>query len=187
MENPIKTDIMRKLILSLAAVFCVLTVSAQTEKWSVGGRVGSGFQAVAAYNGLGDVAGKPFYLEGRFGMSWCNAGASLMADFTAIAAWRCFEFGDCSAGGFFSDFGCGLNVGGREHNAYVGPCGLARVGFKFADAPVSLSLDWTPVFGAEVAYWGKQTVYGYEIPGGSTSQFYAYGLANIGVTCTFNF
>ena len=62
---------MRKLILSLAAVFCVLTVSAQTEKWSVGGRVGSGLEAVGQYH-LGTVAGKPFYIEGRFGMSWTD-------------------------------------------------------------------------------------------------------------------
>ena len=100
-----------------------------------------------------------------------------MADFTALAAWRCFEFGNYSACNFFSDFGCGLNVGGRGHYCYVGPAGLARVGFKFSGAPVSLSVDWTPVFGAEIAYYN----------GYSASQFYKYGLANLGITCTYNF
>ena len=100
-----------------------------------------------------------------------------MADFTALAAWRCFEFGNYSAGNFFSDFGCGLNVGGREHAAYVGPCGRARIGFKFSGAPVSLSADWTPVFGAAIGY-GK---------GYSNASFYKYGLANLGIPCTYNF
>lgn len=177
---------MKKFILTLAVLFCAVSASAQ-DGWTIGGRIGSGFQAVSSYHGFGDVAGKPFYLEARFGMSWCNAGADLMADFTALAAWRCFEFGNYSAGNFFSDFGCGLNVGGRGNYCYVGPAGLARVGFKFSGAPVSLSVDWTPVFGAEIAYWGSQEIAGYKIKGGSSSQFYKYGLANFGITCTYNF
>ena len=167
---------MKKILLTLAVAFCALTASAQ-DSWTIGGRVGSGFQAVTSYHGFGEVANYPFYLEGRFGMSWCNAAAQVEADFTALAAWRVFEFGNFSAGNFFSDFGCGVNVGGRGHYCYVGPCGLARIGFKFSGAPVSLSADWTPVFGAEVVYYG----------GENYSQFYKYGLANIGITCTYNF
>lgn len=196
MENPKKTDIMRKLILSLAAVFCVLTVSAQTEKWSVGGRVGSGLEAVGQYH-LGTVAGKPFYIEGRFGMSWTDRmtrtindpfwgsyrvtgkanAAGLTANFTVLAAWRCFEFGQLDAGGFFSDFGCGINVGGAENFAYVGVSGLARIGFKFSSVPVALSFDWTPTFGPDILY-GQ---------GFSDVGFHAYGLANLGITCTYSF
>ena len=168
---------MKKFILTLAVLLCAASVSAQ-DSWTVGGRIGSGLQAVASYHGLGDVAGKPFYLEGRFGLSWCNAGASVTADFTALAAWRCFEFGNYSAGNFFTDFGCGINVGGKGHYCYVGPAGLARIGFRFNGAPVSLSADWTPVFGGEIAKVS---------PGGSTSSFYEYGLANFGITCTYNF
>ena len=166
---------MKKFILTLAVLFCALNASAQ-DGWTVGGRIGSGFQAVTSYHGLGEVAHYPFYLEGRFGMSWLSA-AGVTADFTALAAWRIFEFGNYSAGNFFSDFGCGINVGGKANYCYVGPCGLARVGFKFTGAPVSLSFDWTPVFGAEIAYGG----------GASVSQFYSYGLANFGITCTYNF
>ena len=189
---------MKKVILTLAVLFCALNASAQ-DGWTVGGRIGSGFQAVTSYHGLGEVANYPFYLEGRFGMSWLSA-AGVTADFTALAAWRIFEFGNYSAGNFFADFGCGINVGGREHYAYVGPCGLARIGFKFTGAPVSLSFDWTPVFGAEISYWkGYTTSLGdyYEgdipggefvhVPGGSHSQFYTHGLANFGITCTYNF
>ena len=168
---------MKKIILTLAVLFCALNASAQ-DGWTVGGRIGSGFQAVTSYHGLGEVAHYPFYLEGRFGMSWLSA-AGVTADFTALAAWRIFEFGNYSAGNFFSDFGCGINVGGREHYAYVGPCGLARVGFKFTGAPVSLSFDWTPVFGAEINYGLTKDLNG--------SSFYSYGLANFGITCTYNF
>lgn len=185
---------MKKVILTLAVLFCALNVSAQ-DGWTVGGRIGSGLQAVTSYHGLGEVANYPFYLEGRFGMGW-HTTAGVTADFTALAAWRIFEFGNYSAGNFFSDFGCGINVGGRENYAYVGPCGLARIGFKFTGAPVSLSFDWTPVFGAEISYWKSQKIfvgdYGIDsdwerIPGGSHSQFFTHGLANFGITCTYNF
>ncbi|MGN0007331.1 MAG: hypothetical protein ACI35T_04475 [Alistipes sp.] len=167
---------MKKVLLTLAVLFCAFTVSAQ-DGWTIGGRVGAGVQAVTSYHGFGEVANKPFYLEGRFGLGFCNEGAVATADFTALVAWRVFEFGNYSAGNFFSDFGCGVNVGGKGHYCYVGPCGLARVGFKFTGAPVSLSVDWTPVFGAEIAYGG----------GFRASQFYSYGLANFGLTCTYNF
>ena len=177
---------MKKILLTIAVCLCVSGL-ASAQDWSVGGRVGSGLQAVGQYHGFGDVAGKPFYLEGRFGMSWCNPGASLMADFTALAAWNCFEFGNYNAGNFFADFGAGISVGGREHYAYVGVAGLAKIGFKFSGAPVSLSFDWTPAFGPEIAYYGKQTIQGVTIPGPSASDFFEYGLANFGITCTYNF
>ena len=167
---------MKKILLAVAACLCAWSASAQ-DGWSVGGRVGSGLQAVGQYHGLGDVAGKPFYLEGRFGMSWCNAGATVVADFTALAAWNCFEFGQFNAGNFFADFGTGISVGGKGHYAYVGVAGLARCGFKFSGAPVSLSADWTPVFGPHIAYWN----------GWRSSEFNKYGLATLGITCTYNF
>ena len=55
---------MKKVLLTLAVLFCALNASAQ-DGWTIGGRVGSGFQAVTSYHGLGDVANYPFYLEGR--------------------------------------------------------------------------------------------------------------------------
>ena len=177
---------MKKILLALAVCLCAWNASAQDnwldegmtrENWAIGGRIGAGLQFVAQYRGLGDVAGKPFYLEGRFGMSWCNAGAAVVADFTALAAWNCVEFGQTDAGKFFADFGGGISVGGKSHYAYVGVAGLARCGFKFSGAPVSLSADWTPLFGPHIAYGG----------GGNYSEFHRYGLANFGVTCTYNF
>ncbi len=167
---------MKKILLALAVCLGAWSASAQ-DRWSVGGRVGAGLQVVGQYHGLGTVAAHPFYLEGRFGMSWCNAGGSVVADLTALAAWNCFEFGACNSGNFFADFGAGISVGGKAHYAYVGVAGLARCGFKFSGAPVSLSADWTPLFGPHIAYGG----------GHSYSEFHKYGLANFGLTCTYNF
>lgn len=163
---------MRKVILSIIVAFCALGLSAQD--WSLGGRIGSGLQVVGQYHGIETGGSNPFYLEGRFGMSWCNSGADIMADFTLLAAWNCFNFGYNSAGRFFSDFGVGLNVGGRKHYCYVGPCGLARIGFNFARPHLSLAADWTPVFGPEIAKV-------------RASDFYGYGLCNFAVTLMYNF
>lgn len=167
---------MKKVLLTLAVLFCAFTASAQ-DGWTIGGRVGPGVQVVTSYHGFGKGAKKTFYLEGRFGVSICNQATVATADFTALAAWRVVEFGNYKAGNFFTDFGCGVNVGGKANYCYVGPCGLARFGFKFTGAPVSLSVDWTPVFGAEIVYFG----------GFRNSRFYTYGLENFGITCTYNF
>lgn len=164
---------MKKLLLSLVVALCALSLSAQD--WSVGGRVGSGFQAVAQYRGFNTSS--PFYVEGRFGMSWAY-DAFVTADFTALAAWNCFNFAESSKGEFFSDFGAGINVGGRADYCYVGPCGLARIGYNFARVPLSLSADWTPVLGAE---FSKKYILG------SHSSFYESGLYNFAVTLVYNF
>ena len=86
---------------------------------------------------------------------------------------------DCTprAGTWFFDAGVGVNVGGREHYAYVGVAGMARLGFEFNSAPVSLSLEYTPVIGPGIGYGG----------GASDAAFRAVGFANVGLTCTYNF
>lgn len=164
--------IMKKLILSLAVCLCALTVSAQ-EKWAVGGRIGSGFQAQAEYH-MGDQ-----YLEGRFGMSWCNSGATLVADFTALYNWNiCTMDWTPKAGQWFFDAGAGLSVGGKEHYAYVGAAGQAKFGIKFKGAPVKLAIDWTPVIGPHFAYAKGMDTY---------TKFNSYGLANFGISCVYCF
>ena len=164
--------IMKKLILSLAVCICALTASAQ-EKWAIGGRIGSGFQAQVDYNYSGDK-----YIEGRFGMSWCNSGAVLVADFTALHNWNvCTMDWTPSAGEWFFDAGVGISVGGKEHYAYVGPAGCARLGIKFKGAPVKLSFDWTPVIGPHIGYGN----------GYSHAEFNSYGLANMGISCVYCF
>lgn len=162
---------MKKFLLTIAVCFCALTVSAQG--WSVGARVGSGFQAQGEY-----AFNNNNYVEGRFGMSWLNGGAALVADFTALYQWNVFTMDwTPSAGEWFFDAGVGVSVGGREHYAYVGAAGCAKLGIKFNNAPVKLSFDWTPVVGPEIGYYGKY----------SAAQFYAYGLANFGVSAVYCF
>ncbi len=160
---------MKKFLLSLVALLCVSGAFAQD--WKVGGRIGSGFQADAqyAYNGND-------YLEARFGASWLDGGVT--ADFTVLHNWHILDMDwTPKAGTWFFDAGVGLNVGGREHYAYVGVAGMARLGFEFKKAPVSLSVDYTPVLGPEIGYW----------KGGSKAAFRGMGFANVGITCTYNF
>ena len=162
---------MKKILLTIAVCFCALTVSAQG--WGVGARVGSGFQAQAEY-----TFNSENYVEGRFGMSWCNGGAALMADFTALYQWNvCKMQWTPSAGEWFFDAGVGVGVGGREHYAYVGAAGCAKLGIKFNKAPVKLSLDWTPVVGPQIAYY----------KGASDAAFHEYGLANLGISAVYCF
>ena len=172
---------MKKIILSLAVVLCAASVSAQNwvnqatdaSKWSAGVRVGSGFQAVAEYKFKSQN-----YFEGRFGMSWCNGGGSLMADFTALYNWHMATMDwTPDAGKWFFDAGCGVVVGGREHYAYVGAAGCAKFGIALSDVPLKVSVDWTPYIGPHMAYGGGHTY----------SEFNEYGFANFGISCVYCF
>ena len=175
---------MKKILFLLAVVSCAVSASAQNwseatnkSNWAAGLRIGSGLQAQAEYYLSSDN-----YVEGRFGMSWCNAGATAMADFTALYNWHILDMNwTPKAGDWFFDAGVGLNVGGRGHYAYVGAAGCAKFGIKFNKVPLKLAADWTPVFGAEVAYvkYSGTTF--------RSSQFYKYGLANLGISCVYCF
>ena len=119
---------MKKIFLVLAAALCVATVSAQnqfessvkqaaqtvaSQKWSVGARVGSGFQAQAECFYAGDK-----YFEGRLGLGWLGGFG---ADFTALHNWNvCNWDWTPSAGKWFLDAGVGVNLGGATHFMYVG-------------------------------------------------------------------
>lgn len=160
---------MKKFLLAIVAV--MFATGAFAQDWSVGGRIGSGFQAVGQYGYSADK-----YLEARFGASWIDSGVT--ADFTIMHNWNvCTMDWTPSAGEWFFDAGVGVNVGGREHYAYVGVAGMARLGITFNGAPVSLSLDYTPVIGPGIGYGH----------GHSSAGFRDMGFANVGVTCTYNF
>ena len=162
---------MKKIFMTMAVCFCALTASAQG--WGLGARIGSGFQAQGEYTFSNDN-----YVDARFGMSWCNAGATLMADFTALYQWNvCKMQWTPSAGEWFFDAGAGVGVGGREHYAYVGVAGCAKLGIKFNNAPVKLSIDWTPVIGPQIDYY----------KGASNAAFHEYGLANLGISAVYCF
>lgn len=160
---------MKKFFLMMVASLFVTGAFAQD--WSVGGRIGSGFQAVGQYG-----YNQNSYIEGRFGAGWLDHGVT--ADFTALHNWKvCTMDWTPSAGDWFFDAGVGINVGGAANYAYLGVAGMARLGFTFNNAPVSLSVDYTPVVGPAIAYGG----------GHSYAGFRDVGFANFGITCTYNF
>ena len=177
---------MKKLILILVAALSISAVSAQ--EWAVGARLGSGAQAVAQLKFSNDN-----YLEARFGASWINplvtittvtnngyrvSESRVTADFSILYNWHIADMDwTPKAGRWFFDAGVGVNVGGKANFAYVGAAGMARLGIAFNDAPVSLSLDWTPAFGPRIAY----------AQGNSWCVFNDLALANFGVTCTYHF
>ena len=177
---------MKKLFLILVAALSISAVSAQ--EFALGLRAGSGAQAVAQLKFSNDN-----YLEARFGASWINPvvtvttttensinvnSSRVCADFTLLYNWHIFDMDwTPKAGRWFFDAGAGVNVGGKAHFAYVGLAGMARLGIAFNNAPVSLSVDWTPSFGPRIAY-AKEW---------SEAQFNDLALANFGVTCTFHF
>ena len=177
---------MKKLLLIVAVLFVATTSFAQD--WSVGGRVGSGFQVVGQYKYDGSN-----YFEARFGTSWNNPVVTtvladqsdvslhqgrVMADFTILHNWHILDMDWTPRGGmWFFDAGVGVNVGGVAHYAYAGIAGMARLGFTFNNTPITLALDWTPTFGAGVLYVKKY----------NEAFFNELGLANIGISCTYNF
>lgn len=208
---------MKKFILSLAVVLCAAGVSAQTKlgavtdskNWAVGARLGSGFQAVAEYKFQSEN-----YLEARFGMSWCNKGANLMADATLLYNWHlCDMDWTPDTGKWFFDAGCGVAVGGRAHYAYFGFAGCAKFGIEFDDVPLTLSIDWTPYIGPGIAYGIQEPTFTWVdmldpdnniIPDPVTgnpmqepkqtgfkkksySEFNEYGLVNFGISLVYRF
>lgn len=177
---------MKRILLILVAVLFATTSFAQ--QWSVGARVGSGFQAVGQYK----YDGKN-YMEARFGASWNNPLVTttistensfdvyqgrVMADFTLLHNWHILDMDWTPRGGmWFFDAGAGVNVGGVAHYAYVGVAGMARLGFTFNNVPVTLALDWTPSFGPGILYINRS----------NRAFFNELGLANIGISGTYNF
>lgn len=163
---------MKKIIL-VAAMVLGFALAASAQQYRAGVRVGSGFQAQAEYN-----YAESNYFEARFGMSWCNFGGFLTADFTVLHNWNVMNMDwTPSVGQWFFDAGAGINVGGRAHYATVGVAGIARLGIEFNDVPIRVSVDYTPVFGPEIIY-GK---------GYSAAAFNEYGLANLGLSAVFTF
>ena len=166
---------MKKFLLVVTALFCVATVaSAQTiasQKWTVGARIGSGFQAQAEC-----FYSDNKYVEGRLGMSWVLGGLS--ADFSVLHNWNiCNMDWTPDAGTWFIDAGVGVNVGGVAHYATVGVTGQVKLGILFEDAPIRLAIDFSPVIGPGFLYNGRECAVGYN----------TMGLCNLGISATYCF
>ena len=174
---------MKKFFLILAAAFCVAaTASAQgklesaakavaSQKWSVGARLGTGFQAQAEC-----FYSDNKYVEGRLGMSWVYGG--IIADFSVLHNWNiCNMDWTPSVGKWFFDAGVGVNVGGAANLVTLGVAGQAKLGIKFNAAPVRLAFDFSPAVGPAIIYW----------KGGSAAGFNKMGLCNLGFSATYCF
>ena len=126
------------------------TLSAQqTTKWAVGVRGGCDFELIGRYTGLGEVAGKPMYLEGRFGTILVYA-SEFTPEGTAIAAWECAKFGESQTGDFSFDAGVAVNAGGwTPTDCWILAGPMVRLNYTFSQAPISLGFDWTPCAGIQ--------------------------------------
>ena len=136
-------------ILTAIAISTISLSAQQPTKWAVGVRGGCDAEVIVRYTGLGEVAGKPMYLEGRFGTILAYA-AEFTPEGTAIAAWECAKFGESQVGDFSFDAGVAVSAGGWSPTdcwVLAGP--MMRVDYTFDKAPISLGFDWTPCVGIQ--------------------------------------
>lgn len=139
---------MKKLLVAVLAIFCVSTASAQ--EFNLGARFGAGFQVVGQY-GLSSSN----YIEGRLGTTWAEADGYSPFDITATYNWKIETMNwTPSVGKWFFDAGVGVNAWAHKQVSSFAIAGVARLGLKFNDVPVSLALDWTPGFNFKYGFKG---------------------------------
>lgn len=201
---------MKKIFLVMAAIFCVATVSAQSnfestvknaantiasQKWAIGLRAGSNLefqaecfyadkayiQALVGFNYMG-IHGAPEYVN-TFGVN-----------FTFLHNWNCCAWDwTPNAGQWFLDAGVGAGVGGNAHYVSFGVAGQVKFGIKFKKAPVRLAIDVTPVVGPWFSYWNervKETVDGVDVDVKYRHRahgFNSLGLGNAAISATYCF
>jgi hypothetical protein len=136
-------------ILTAIAISTISLSAQQPTKWAVGVRGGCDFELIGRYTGLGEVAGKPMYLEGRFGTILAYA-SEFSPEGTAIAAWECAKFGESQTGDFSFDAGVAVSAGGwTPTDCWVLAGPMVRLNYTFSQAPISLGFDWTPCAGIQ--------------------------------------
>lgn len=174
---------MKKVLLVMAALFCVATASAGTKvkdlvnlssapKCSVGLRVGT-----VAELAVECFYSESAYLEGRLGYAWKNGFG-----FTALHVWNpCNWNWTPQAGSWFLDAGAGAFVGGSIKNGYskFGVAGVVKFGIFFKKVPIRLAVDLTPHVGIQA--WSKK----YNETGGVS--FFGSGIFNSGISATYCF
>ncbi len=157
---------MKKIILAMATMLCIVTASAQ-DKWSVGLRLGSGAQVESEYF-YSDKA----YLEGLLGLSFVGGNNF---DFNLIHNWNCCDWDwTPNAGRWFLDAGVGGRIGGNGNCCYFGVAGQVKFGIQFQEVPIRLAIDVTPSFGPVFNYHGK-------------NGFYDSGILSMGISATWRF
>ena len=201
---------MKRIIIALAAILCVATVSAQkkfessvkdaantvvntvtSQKWAIGLRAGTGadFQAECFYS---DKA----YIQGIVGFNYMGAivrNQHFGVNFTFLHNWNCANWDwTPDAGTWFLDAGFGAGIGGNLHHVSFGVAGQVKFGFQFDEVPIRLAIDITPVVGPWVdynRYTVKDEVTGdnVKVNGPNKWHFNDLGLANAAISATFCF
>lgn len=200
---------MKRIIIALAAILCVATVSAQkkfessvkdaantvvntvkSQKWAIGFRAGTSvdFQTECFYS---DKA----YIQGIVGFNYMGAytdnaylrNHKLGVHFTFLHNWNCATWDwTPDAGTWFLDAGFGAGIGGNLHYVSFGVAGQVKFGFQFEEVPIRLALDITPVVGPWVdynRYTVKDEVTGdnVKVNGPNEWHFHEFGLANAAI------
>lgn len=152
---------MKKLFVLIAA--CVVAFSASAQGWQAGLRIGSGFQAVGAYEFSSQAA-----IEARFGMHWYY-GTPIDAEFQVLYYKNAWE----GSKNLFLDWGVGVELGGRSPIIHYGVVPSIKFGYKFSGAPIKLAIDWSPIIGCESGF--------------GDTEYFTRGLANVGISCVYCF
>jgi len=146
--------IAKKLILAAALVLgCSLAIYSQEYKSALGLRLG--YPTSISYKQFISDPGA-FELFAGFrswsGYSWTNVGAMYQhhMDIDGVDGLKWYFGGGASV--FFWNFRNSFNRGDAG-NTSIGLMGVLGLDYKFATAPVNLSLDWVPIF--FVNGWGN--------------------------------
>lgn len=158
---------MKKLFLAAAFIFAVSAADAQD--WAAGLRMGSGIQAVGQR-----TLNSGNYLEGRLGLGLFYENA--ITDMSLMHVWRMDYMNWTARGEWFFDLGAGAFMGGSQNYFAFGAQGMAKLGYQFDGAPLSLAFDWSPSIGPSMTFGDK-----------STGTFNFRGLANLGLSCVYHF
>ena len=138
---------MKKLIFSLAVVFCsYFAAQAQDYQSAIGVRLG--FPSSLSFKHFISEKGA---LEGMLGFrsysgySWINIGGLYEHhnSFPSAEGLRWYYGGGASV--FMYRFDNGF-LRDDDANVSIGIMGVLGLDYKFTNAPVNLSLDWSPVF-----------------------------------------
>lgn len=138
---------MKKLIFSLALIFCcVFAAQSQGYKSAIGLRLGvpvsvSFKQFISTPGAIEVFAGFRSYS----GYGWFNAGGLYQHHFPieSVAGLQWYVGGGASI--YFWNYDFDL-PGDDDTNTSIGVLGNLGLDYKFAEAPVNLSVDWVPAF-----------------------------------------
>ena len=161
---------MKKILLVVAAMFCVATVSAQSKvsnfvedaKWAIGLRAGGGVEVMAE-----GYYAKDRQVDVRLGWDWAS-GFGL----TAIHAWNLKDWDwTPKVCWWFVDAGVGAYVGTHFNDITAGVAGSVKFGARFKKVPIRVAVDYTPKLGIRAGQ-GWTGFYGGFFNGGISASYF---------------